>query len=175
MSPSINHDAETFKPATAPKPKSRNPTANIDSVVNIQPPQQRATSRPKPKYASRPQELESTVNRTFTKPNSALSKQNPKKNVKPAAPTPKYQPLVKKSLKGFITACDKMMKDKKYKEIKGQTEEALKNKVYGEIPQDARLFLFCGIANLKLGYLILAEQMLGNCLVFPEIEAQAQR
>jgi Tfp pilus assembly protein PilF len=50
----------------------------------------------------------------------------------------------------------------------------LKTKAYGEIPQDAKLYLLCGMANMKCGYLIIAEQMLSKCLVFPEIKSQAQ-
>lgn len=52
-------------------------------------------------------------------------------------------------------------------------ESAIRQKQYGEIPQDPRLFLYCAIANLNLGYLIIAEQLLKRCLVEPEIDAEA--
>jgi hypothetical protein len=54
-------------------------------------------------------------------------------------------------------------------------ESAIRQKQYGEIPQDPRLFLYCAIANLNLGYLIIAEQLLKRCLVEPEIDAEAQK
>ena len=38
-----------------------------------------------------------------------------------------------------------------------ETENAIKKKLYGEIPSDERLFLYCGLSNMKLGYLIIAE------------------
>jgi Tfp pilus assembly protein PilF len=35
--------------------------------------------------------------------------------------------------------------------------------------------LYCAIANLNLGYLIIAEQLLKKCLVEPEIASEAQK
>lgn len=87
----------------------------------------------------------------------------------------KYKPQVKKSLKHFLQAAKKRLDSGHFTECKQATEQAIKNKLYGEIPQDARLFLYCGIANLKLGYLIIAEQMFEKCLVHPELISDAKR
>jgi tetratricopeptide (TPR) repeat protein len=85
----------------------------------------------------------------------------------------KYQPMVKKSMRAFVEMCQKLLDKQNYDQCKKETEKAIKLKLYGEIPQDASLFLHCGIANLKLGYLLIAEQMLNNCLAFPEIKSEA--
>ena len=82
---------------------------------------------------------------------------------------------MKKSLKTFLTSARKMLDSKKYQDVKDATELAIRKNLYGEIPQDARLYMYCGIANLKLGYLIIAEQMFEKCLVHPEISTDAKR
>lgn len=87
----------------------------------------------------------------------------------------KYKPMATKSLKGFVKMCERLSREKKFKELKTQTEKAIKNKIYGEIPQDPIIFYHCGMANLRLGYLILAEQMFSNCLSFSEVATKAQR
>ena len=83
----------------------------------------------------------------------------------------KYKPAVKKSLKAFIAMCQKLIDQKKFQQCKEITEKAIKNKLYGEIPQDAKLYMHCGIANMNVGYLIIAEQMISKCLHFPEYVA----
>ena len=55
------------------------------------------------------------------------------------------------------------------------TENAIKNQLYGEIPQDGRLYMYCGQANLELGYLIIAESMLQRSVTYPEIEIDTHR
>ena len=62
-----------------------------------------------------------------------------------------------------------MLTKKDYEKCKIESERALKKNTYGERPQDARIFLYCGMANQKLGYLLIAEQMLQKCMPFPEI------
>lgn len=54
-------------------------------------------------------------------------------------------------------------------------ENAIRQKTYGEIPQDPNLYLLCGISNLKLGYLIIAEQLFTRCLLEPDISSDAQK
>lgn len=66
------------------------------------------------------------------------------------------------------------MKKEKYDEVKQLTETAIKRQTYGEVPQDPRVFLYCGVSNLKLGYYILAEQMLKKAILFPEIQNEAK-
>ena len=69
----------------------------------------------------------------------------------------KYKPAVKKSLKAFLAMTQKLIDQKKYQQCTYITEKAIKNKLYGEIPQDAKLYLHCGIANMNMDYLIIAE------------------
>ena len=86
-----------------------------------------------------------------------------------------YKPTVKKSLRTFIQGLKAMIDKKEWEKCKTASERALTAKTYGEIPQDARIYLHCGEANLKLGYLLIAEQMLQKCMPFPEIQGDAQR
>lgn len=60
-------------------------------------------------------------------------------------------------LKGYIDKED-------WLKCKTVCEKQLKLKTYGEEPCDKQLFLHCGKANQKLGYLLIAEQMLEKCL-----------
>jgi len=76
-------------------------------------------------------------------------------------------------MRAFIQMCQKMIDNEQFEKCKKETEKALKTKAYGEIPQDARLYMLCGLANMKCGYLIIAEQMLTKCLVFPDIQNEA--
>ena len=50
-----------------------------------------------------------------------------------------------------------MIEKEQWEKCKTLSEKAMNNKMYGEIPQDAKIFLYCGIANLNLGYLLIAE------------------
>lgn len=104
---------------------------------------------------------------------ATFTSNRPKSTLRPKSPGT-YKPAVKKSMRAFIAMCQKLIDGGKFEQCKKETERALKAKAYGEIPQDARLFVFCGIANLKTGYLIIAEQMLQKALAFPEVKAEAQ-
>lgn len=82
---------------------------------------------------------------------------------------------MEKSLRDFIKASKKLLDLKSFVKCKTMVETALKNRTYGEIPQDARIYLYCGIANLNLKYMIIAEQMFLRCMVEPDIVSEAQR
>ena len=56
--------------------------------------------------------------------------------------------------------------------MKERVEKPLKEKVYNGDPEEGRLFIICAKANLKLGYLIIAEGMLKNCLKTADQESQ---
>ena len=45
----------------------------------------------------------------------------------------------------------------------------------GEVPQDPKIFMYCGISNLKLGYGIIAEQMFKRAVVYPEVVNEAKK
>ena len=81
----------------------------------------------------------------------------------------KFKAVVKKSLKQFILNITKLMKSNRYEEVKSLTEKAIKDKTYGEIAQDPKIYLYCGTANLKLGYLIIAQEMFKRCIAYPEV------
>ena len=52
--------------------------------------------------------------------------------------------------------------------MKLDTEKALKSYDYGQIPVDGSIFLLCGKANLELGYLIIAENLLHRCFQYKD-------
>jgi tetratricopeptide (TPR) repeat protein len=52
--------------------------------------------------------------------------------------------------------------------VKLDTEKALKSYDYGQIPVDGSIFLLCGKANLELGYLIIAENLLHRCFQYKD-------
>ena len=85
----------------------------------------------------------------------------------------KYKPFVKKPLRTFITNLQKLLQQSKNEECKKLSEWAIKEKQYGEIPQDGRLYLYCGESNYNLGYLIIAEQMLNKSITYPEIKNES--
>ena len=60
-------------------------------------------------------------------------------------------------------------------ECKQLTETALRQQTYGEVPQDPKIFMYCGISNLKLGYGIIAEQMFKRAVVYPEVVNEAKK
>jgi hypothetical protein len=70
-------------------------------------------------------------------------------------------------LKGYIDHQD-------WEHCKKAAEKALKAQTYGEEPCDKQIFLYCGKANQKLGYLLIAEQMLLKCLDCEESVAEAE-
>ena len=117
------------------------------------PKRKRATQTPKklnPASALRaPRGFESSVKSRNSKIDELKSNKSP--------PRKGYKPVVKKTLKDFLKNCKKLLDQDKFENVKVQMESAIRNKTFGEIPQDAHLYLYCGIANLKLGYLIIAE------------------
>ena len=125
--------------------------------------------------------IRSRTDKVNTFSSRQMSNQRPKSQIEEIRPNktpPKkavIQPLKKKTLKDFLKVCKKMLDQEKYQECKTVMESAIRNKQYGEIPQDPRLFLYCAMANSNLGYLIIAEQLLKRCLVEPEIDAEAQK
>jgi len=56
--------------------------------------------------------------------------------------------------------------------LKKKIEEPLRTKLYEGDPEEAKLFMLCAKANLKLGYLIVAEGMIKNCLKIPNLESE---
>lgn len=63
-----------------------------------------------------------------------------------------------------------MIENRSYQKVKSAVESYLK-----KMPdcQDADLFEWCGVSNLHLGYLIIAEQMFTKLLAFPDKECIA--
>ena len=43
------------------------------------------------------------------------------------------------------------------------------------MPQDPKIFMYCGVSNLKLGYGIIAEQMFKRAVVYPEVVNEAKK
>ena len=78
------------------------------------------------------------------------------------------KPATKKSLKAFIGQQAVLIEKKNYKKVKLETEKALKSYDYGQIPVDGTIYLLCAKANLELGYLIIAENLLGRCFQYKD-------
>lgn len=80
----------------------------------------------------------------------------------------KYKPALKQSVKTFIATQQALIYDGKYEKCKSQCERALKEYTYGEFPVDGRIYLYAAQANLNLGYLIIAENMLYKCFNYDD-------
>lgn len=72
------------------------------------------------------------------------------------------------SVKAFVGKMETMLYDRKYEKVKDQCERALKEYTYGEFPVDGRIYLYAAQANLNLGYLIIAENMLYKCFNYDD-------
>ena len=102
------------------------------------------------------------------KENITLNQQLLQDSMVPEKFQKKYKPALKQSVKTFIATQQALIYDGKYEKCKSQCERALKEYTYGEFPVDGRIYLYAAQANLNLGYLIIAENMLYKCFNYDD-------